>query len=166
MGCHTTLFSAMHEEVNVSSEINQGIETKPRQIKRGHQHLQTLQLASSLPHPADRIVEGFWLQKESLPWAAVQLLSPSLPAAGATKARCFVAPPPSVPPLSLPGRWCPERRMTNASASAYWRIWTTWLQPHTVPTASTRCWLNGRGLAEDGPICVCIEKIWQSCVSV
>lgn len=76
------------------------------------------------------------------------------------------------PPLSLLGGWCPERRMTNASASSYWRIWTTWLQPRTVPTASTRCWLNGRGLAVDGPICVCIGKIWQGgvfvylCVSV
>lgn len=119
-----------------------------------------------LHHPADRVVERFWLQKECLPWAAAWLLSPSFPAAGATKARCYVAPPPSVPPLSLPGGWCPERRMTNASASSYWRIWTTWLQPRTVPTASTRCWLNGRGLAVDAPICVCIGKIWQGGVSV
>lgn len=81
---------------------------------------------------------------------------PVSPAAGATGARCSSALPPSVPALSLPGGWCPERRMTNASASSYWRIWTTWLQPHTVPAASTRCWLNGRGgLAVDWPICVC-----------
>lgn len=113
-----------------------------------------------------RVVEQFWLRNECLPWAAAWLLSPSLPAAGATKASCYVAPPPSVPPFSLPGGWCPERRMTNASASSYWRIWTTRLQPRTVPNASTRCWLNGRGLAVDGPICVCIGKIWQGGVSV
>lgn len=123
-------------------------------------------LDSPLLRRADRVVEQFWLQKECLPWAAARLLSPSLSAAGATRARCYVAPPPSVPPLSLPGGWCPERRMTNASASSYWRIWTTWLQPRTVPTASTRCWLNGRGLAVDWPICVCIGKIWQGGVSV
>ena len=113
---------------------------------------------------------GWWsrfgCRRSFSPWAAAWLLSPSLPAAGASRARCYVAAPPSVPPVSLPGGWCPERRMTNASASAYWRIWTTWLQPRTVPTASTRCWLNGRGLAVEGPICVCIGKIWQGGVSV
>lgn len=44
---------------------------------------------------------------------------PFPPAAGATTARCYEAAPPSVPAVSLPGGWCPERRMTNAFASAY-----------------------------------------------
>lgn len=123
---------------------------------------------ASPPSPAaDRIEEGFGCRRSVSPGLQRSLCPPSLPAAGTTKARCFAAPPPSAPRTpSLPGGWCPERRMTNASASAYWRIWTTWLQPRTVPTASTRCWLNGRGLAVDGPICVCIEKRWQSGVSV
>lgn len=103
---------------------------------------------------------------QCLPWAAAWLLSPpSLCSWSSSRARCYMAAPPSVPPLPLPGGRCPERRMTNACASSYWRIWTTWLQPCSVPTASTRCWLNGRGLAAEGPICVCIGKIWH-CISV
>lgn len=61
--------------------------------------------------------ERFWLQR--LPRAAAELLSPSLPAAGASSARCCAASPPSVAPLPFLGGWCPEREMTNASASSY-----------------------------------------------
>lgn len=163
-----TASSHQWKQMKLSTRCNRNQQSQYQYFLLACQRLQTLSLTrfpcSSIQQRT--VAELLWLRAVRLPWAAAWLLSPSLPAAGATTARCYAAPPPSVPPLPLPGGWCPERRMTNASASSYWRIWTTWHQPRTVPTASTRCWLNGRGLAVDWPICVCIGKIWQDGVSV
>ena len=111
------LLGALHQEINVRSMENLAWYLKRcncgNQEIKNHCYLctttsstcrfSTTFFADLLLHSSIQKI-GWWSsfgwRKSVSPWDAALLLYPSLPAAGATRARCCVAPPPSVP-LSL-----------------------------------------------------------------